>query len=379
MIRQHPSRLILLSCLLATQSAHASRDTDVHECTATAGALPGNAESRQPIRISGDIEEYLKDISYGEDDDGAWTQPSEETIESFQQALHALITGDMDQAMAQASAIDFQIIEYTDPARGTFLVLRDTPDRGNQSAGGTYVWNPRAAWPVVVEVPHPSHDSATDKQGIELFIDAQASVLLLSGTHRNSHHAASTCSSGSSDYRRSDAAHAVTHLFHAAHVQTEESLSEPVYLQLHGFGSKAYKRLKEQCDHDAPKPDAELLINLSEGVRGGGKLHGAVSEKGGSKDGSQGGSGDELVQVLADTVNQDGTIKACLYNDDTEIYGGTLNVQGRYTNGSPDPCRRPARQSSGRFIHVEQSYNTRHEERTLLNRLIAEALDSYFD
>lgn len=370
MIRQHSSRLILLSCLLAAQSAHASRHTDVHECTATAGALPGNAESPQPIRISGDIEEYLKDISYGEDDDGAWTQPAEETIESFQQALHALITGDVDQAMARASAIKFQLIEYTDPARGTFLVLRDTPTRGNLSAGGTYVWNPRAAWPVVIEVPHPSHDSATDKQGIELFLDAKASVLLLSGTHRNSHHAASTCSSGSSDYRRSDAAHAVSHLFHAAHVQTEESLSEPVYLQLHGFGDKAYKRLKKQCDHDAAKPDPELLINLSEGVREGGKLHGAASK---------GGSGNELIQVLADTVNQDGTIKACLYGDDTETYGGTLNVQGRYTNGSSDPCRRPARQSSGRFIHVEQSYNTRHEERTLLNRLITEALDSYFD
>lgn len=372
MIGQHPSRLILLSCLLAAPGAHASQGTDVHECVGVRGARPGGAEPGQPIRISGDIEEYLTDITYGEDDDGAWAQPSEHALETFQQAWHALITGDVDRAAAHASAIEFQLIEYTDPERGTFLVLRDTPTRRNLSAGGTYVWNPGAAWPVVIEVPHPSHDSATDRQGIELFLDARASVLLLSGTHRNSGHGDTACtSSGGSEYRRSDAAHAVAHLFHAAHVQTEQSLPEPVYLQLHGFGSKAYKRLKRQCDHEPSNPDPALLINLSEGVRQRDERHGHVF--------ATDEPGHELIQVLADAVNQDGTIKACVYGDDTEIYGGTLNVQGRHINGSPDPCRQNARRNSGRFIHLEQSYNTRHDARARLNRLVIEALDSYFD
>jgi len=35
------------------------------------------------------------------------------------------------------------------------------------------------------------------------------------------------------------------------------------------------------------------------------------------------------------------------------LCGGT-NVQGRISNGSPDPCTVPAKSASGLFVHIEQ-------------------------
>jgi len=56
---------------------------------------------------------------------------------------------------------------------------------------------------------------------------------------------------------------------------------------------------------------------------------------------------------------------------------GTTNVQGRYVNGSAQPCSVPANENSGRFIHLEQSLEVRqHYDEIVedLDALLPEAL-----
>lgn len=316
------------------------------------------------IPASGDIESYLKLIAFGSEDDEVWFLPSSNDMQAFASAVASLLTGDYEQSAQSAVSIGFQLIQFTDPDRGTFYILRDTPNADDISPGGTYVWKSQAQYPLVVEVPHPRHDTHTNKEGIELFLSADASMLLLAGTHRNSDLIESTCDGASSnDYRRSDPAHAGAHFFHVAHEQVENTLFEPLYIQFHGFGSSAYKSLSKQCDHNVSGNDPQLLVNVSDTYRD-------TSGSGAPPPGS-------FARTLSETINAEGTIKACLYNEDTSIYGGTLNMQGRYTNGSVDPCDEYALANNGRFIHLEQSYNTRRYQRPLMVSLIITALETY--
>lgn len=315
--------------------------------------------------MSGDIEAYLKAIEYGAADDGLWTLPSSVVTSIFTQALALMFAGAYEQAALEAERIEFQLIEYTDPVRGVRYILQDTPNADNIIPGGTYVWNPRALYPMVVEVPHPRYDSNTNHEGIELFLASESALLVLSGTHRRSDALLTTCDGASSnDYRRSDPAHAEAHLFHAAHAQAEDSLHEPLFIQLHGFGAAAYDQLKRECKHRTKRNDPALLVNVSDGYK---DSSGTGAPPAGS-----------FARILHDTINDDRTIKSCLYNEDTLSYGGTVNVQGRYTNGSLSPCTTNAARQGGRFIHLEQSYNTRRYERALLIALIQQSLQIYY-
>ncbi|MCV6604007.1 MAG: hypothetical protein OIF34_01785, partial [Porticoccaceae bacterium] len=60
--------------------------------------------------------------------------------------------------------------------------------------------------------------------------------------------------------------------------------------------------------------------------------------------------------------------------------GGTLNTQGRFTNGSSSPCGQAATTSSRRFIHIEQSFDIRMSEgsRQIMTDHIVEAVEAFF-
>jgi hypothetical protein len=63
-----------------------------------------------------------------------------------------------------------------------------------------------------------------------------------------------------------------------------------------------------------------------------------------------------LLYGLRDIMNASGNITVSVAGDGTctcTLVGST-NVQGRYTNGSPQPCYTPASSNNGRFIHAEQ-------------------------
>lgn len=316
---------------------------------------------------SGDIEAFLSASRHGEADDGRWLAVDPMESRAFSVAMRSLIAGDLDRAARAAVTIGFQVIEYTDPERGIFHVLRDMPDTEGISRGGTYVRNPRARYPVVIEVPHPVHEENTSVEGIRLFLQSSASLLSLAGTHRRSDGEATHCDGGSENgYRRSDPSHMVEHLFHIAHVQADLALHEPLFIQLHGFGDDAYEQLKAECGHVTSGDDPGLLVNVSEAVYDPANLDASVPGE------------RSFARVLANRMNHEGSIRACLFSEDTTIYGGTQNTQGRYTNGSRDPCRTQATVNSGRFVHLEQSYNVRMNHADLVVSMLVHVIEAYF-
>jgi hypothetical protein len=339
-------------------------------CTAPSGDGQGSGAHMDDVEalqiLEGDLETYLSSIKYGREGDGRWQLPSTDDLEVLRNTLADLLTGTINQAAQSASAAGFLLIQFRDPRRGWFYLLRDVPGADNVSPGGTYVWNPTARFPTVIEVPHPLQDAYTSKQGIELYLASRALLLSLSGTHPGSDLVQSTCDGAvTRDYRRSDPSHSVQHAFHVVHQVAEDVLNDPLFVQLHGVGSEGLRELQEECGYHPPPGALGLLVNVSEGLRPAGDDSGIPAA-------------DSFSSRLVDAVNADGTIRACLYNRDTSSYGGTWNTQGRYTNGSPDACTRYAPASSGRFIHLEQSNDLRKHHRARMNELITRTLTSYF-
>jgi hypothetical protein len=355
--------LVILSLAVAWSAGRPAAAAPA--AVAPTGGKPGNGG---PQIIRGDLASYLGLITYGAEGDGLWQPPTRKQQDGLQAALQHLLGGSVSLAVQSAQGAGFTLIEFTDRQRDTvYYVLRDAPTAANVSRGGTYVWRPDAAFPAVVEVPHPDSDSLTHLQGIELFIDAGAEFLFLAGTNRRSDLTPSPCDGAAeNDYRRSDAAHAVEHLFQVAHATVEDTMVDPLFLQLHGFGAAGYTELSVQCGHSVPDTAPKLLVNVSDGFRDT------------SADGAGAPAPGSFARTLVETVNADQTIRACLFNEDTTIYGGTQAVQGRYTNGSADACTRNALQSQGRFIHIEQSHDVREHERALMNSLITQTLLGYF-
>lgn len=358
-------RPLVILCLLVTWNLDMGRPAAEPARVEPAAGKPGPAG---PEIMQGNLASYLTAITYGAEGDGLWQPPTKKQRDALRATLQQLIAGSIQQAAQSAQNARFRLIEFTDlQSTVVYYVVRDEATAANVSPGGTYVWRPDATLPAVVEVPHPESDNLTHLQGIELFLDSGAELLFLAGTNRRSDATLSPCDGAAeNDYRRSDAAHAVDHLFHVAHVTIEDTMVDPLFLQLHGFGSDGYAELSVQCGYSPPATALKLLANISDGLR----------------DTSANGSGappaGSFARTLVETINADQTIRACLYNEDTSIYGGTLTVQGRYTNGSGSACNQDAPQSQGRFIHIEQSVDIREHERSLMNDLITQTLLSYF-
>ncbi len=62
-------------------------------------------------------------------------------------------------------------------------------------------------------------------------------------------------------------------------------------------------------------------------------------------------------------------VASCNWADDSSeglSLCGTTNVQGRFSNGSPDVCAREATKGSGTFLHIEQHLSIRKEPAALI-------------
>lgn len=306
--------------------------------------------------MSGNLESFLNGIDYGAKYSADWQEPSEGTMTTYALVVDRFLAGDFAGAHDLGAGIGFEVIEFTHGSgkkSRVHYLLWETNQLPSPDfiGGGTLVMYPQGS-NVVIQAPHPKSDLNTGIQASNTYIKSGAKYLMLPGTRRDN---AITFQSCQISYRDSDASHNDHQLFHVAHQQLTDHPSAPVFVQLHGFGSSSLSTLQDQCN-----TSTDRLVNLSEWV--GNPLPDSGS----------------FLHLLQQKINAGGVIEACVYGEDTNYLGATKTTTGRYTNGSADVCGLPATQSSGRFVHVEQSYKVRSEHRDDMQRYITDAADEYF-
>lgn len=281
---------------------------------------------------SGDIESYLSAIlnTMPGDSGDDYLVPTANNLTTWTAIVDAILAHDLTTARMSASSVNYEIIEYTNTSLtsdNVFYVLKEKTAQSNY--WGTYVFskNPERNQ-LILQAPHSAYDFNTGKEGIYILKRLNARALFLNGTHRCNNSASSTCSgtttvcSGSSSaFKVSDAAHNTNTVFQKTTEILFHSIANSVFIQLHGFtklSTDPYVIMSNGTDI-TPTTDYASMIKT---------------------------------ELLA--TDNSLTFKIAHIDTDWDRLSGFTNSQGRFINGSSDPCSSSASSTSGRFINVEQ-------------------------
>jgi hypothetical protein len=176
--------------------------------------------------------------------------------------------------------------------------------------------------------PHARYEINTPSEGIDIFRRTGSRLFIMTGTHRCSNDQWSPCDGTSSvcgdgHYHISDVAHNVDCFYQVMHEVFTDMYPLGYSFSIHGTSNS-------DC------PD----IFLSNG---------------------RGDDSQPVIYEMRDRMNNMGNISVSVAGDGTCscTLTGATNVQGRYTNSSPDPCYQQAYSNNGRFIHAEQQRRVR--------------------
>jgi len=283
--------------------------------------------------------------------------PSDSERALFQQAIRQLVAGRIERARETLALLGFDVLDVSDGDR-RYHVVQETP--GPLVRGwGFYVINLAPRRPLVLEAPHPVHDWNTGIQAAELMGRLGARALIVATTHRCASKYPTECQGrtgacrqvwGKGRYRRSDRAHAVNTLFHAAHSELLAGDPRLVAVQLHGF-----RRRPGRLRH----------VVLSDGTR----------LPGGRRSHSNG-----LARAMRRLLprGRRALVRSCNETSRQRYLCGTHNVQGRQANASSNPCRRGPRRSLNRFIQIEQSMDARRPGELIEPDLLRRAMERHW-
>jgi hypothetical protein len=272
--------------------------------------------------------------------------PSGSQLARFGQAMLWITQGNTRSADSVSATIGYKVVVFTDTANAQqrlFYVLEK--DHSSTNHWGTIIIAASAERPnLVIQCPHPIHDSQTGKQGIYVFIRTGAFAFMLSGTQRCNNLTATPCTgattacTGANDpYPISDQAHVVNSTFQ----RTTEALNSrnplSVFVQLHGFAQAA------------GDPD----VIMSNGTR-------------------STPINDNVAAIRNGLLQEDPTLTFKIPHIDLSWTKLTafVNTQGRYLNNSSDPCVSNATASSGRFVHIEQVYDNLRSSEVNWNKMV---------
>ena len=289
---------------------------------------------------SGDIEAYLQSLitNMPGDSGNDYTAPTNANLTTWENAISAILSDDLTTARIEASAINYEIIEFTNTSLSPnklFYILKEKTTQTNY--WGTYIFskNPDRNQ-LVIQSPHAAYDFNTGKEGIYILKRLNAKALFLNGTHRCNHETASTCDgttsvcSGSSEaFKISDMAHNTNTVFQKTTEILFNSIANSVFIQLHGFTKK----------------DTDPYVILSNGTN--------ITP-----------TTDYAAMLKTELLATDNTLtfKIAHIDTDWDRLRGFTNTQGRFINGSPNPCNTSATATTGRFIHVEQEKTKLRQE-----------------
>ncbi len=316
--------------------------------------------------MEGLLSTYLNKMQFGTEGDNLWKSSTLVQQALVREIVTDILNGRYMQAHTKAQTLNGEVVKFIDNLKEYYVLHLDLErlnDGNYRALGGTYVFYPKGE-NSAIQVPHPAFDTNTDIEGIETYLGMNSRYLLLSGTHRNSVTSKSPCQLA---YQESDASHNSAHYFYNVHETLSAFNSKTLFIELHGFGSSTRETLWSECDSSQnPK-----LINISEGVEDTTNLDETT-----------------FMHLFHKQITDTRTIKSCLYSpsqnsSSSDIYtsslGGTLNIAGRFTNGSANVCSSSATTSlsSHRFIHIEQSYDVRQSERTTILNALKTAQTQY--
>lgn len=247
--------------------------------------------------------------------------PSIARLDALGRSIDAAIDGDLRSAIAEAAIAEYALCED-----GDVLIWRPSDTTGQ----ARIAWRRSGTRGLVLEAPHPFHDSGTLEEARELFRAMGARVLIGAGAHRCANSAPgcegmSTSCGDPNGYRVSDAAHNAIATFQRAHERFAERFGSDFVVSVHGMGDAG----ASLSDGTNDPVGASSRVSV---------LAAALVDRGfASITSCNSGAGVPVVERLC----------------------GTTNTQGRHVNGSPDACNVGSPSASGRFVHFEQSREVR--------------------
>lgn len=329
----------------------------------------------RPLRVTDDLSMWLaqiksstfpeRRIALGEDQMPASFVLADNARRTAWEAVLALAFAEQwDQAFAAADAIGYEVVEFLDTASGeVFHLLRERtiPGEVGYTGMGSFVFysGPGVRQNVVLEVPHPIHDSKTIDEGALALPQVFPRVLMVAGAHRNHHPSSTTCDGtfdGGAPYHISDVAHHPDNFFHITHLWLGTQMANMLAIQFHGFccpGAGSYASLFDDV----------VLSNGVELLPGPGDFTQIWRGR---------------IDAQSHMANGIDLTTAAVFGDDATVLGATNNLQGRVTNGVAEglACNTAAVAASGRFIHIEQDPDVRDDPQHIITALI-EALDLF--
>jgi len=280
----------------------------------------------------GDLEVYLNsliDILPGSSGN-QYALPDLNELDPWGQMISHVLNDEYIEATELAALFNYKILDFEDITErgGRFYIVEEKQPQVNY--WGTYVFNREAIRPgLVIQAPHPVYDTNTGYQGVFCFRRLGARALFFSGTHRCNHTqysacsgSTSVCSGGTQPYRISDHPHNTRSVFQVGtRVLFDELEDTAVFVQLHGFA----------------KQDTDPYVIMSNGTR--------ITP-----------DPDYIETLKNELFEEDNTLTFKIAHKDLDWTRLTAftNTQGRYINGSSDPCKEDPTTSNGRFIHLEQ-------------------------
>jgi hypothetical protein len=294
------------------------------------GTFPGYS---QILQESGDLKNEIISIRNNMPGSGSegFLKPSSADLSDWQEIISAMLDGEYLDAdsLIQVKFPYYELILFTDTSfqNREYYFLKEESPIGK--GWGTFIINPSFDREIVIEVPHARYDTDTHKEGIDVFRFTGSHYFVMSGTHRCANSEESVCSGTTSacgtsgPYRVSDMPHFDLTLFQVIHEEVTGRSPLLYSIQIHGHAQTNCEDFFMSNGHATlSKP---ILYNMKNSLLASGGVTAAVA-----------GDGTSTCTLVAST-----------------------NVQGRFTNGSSDPCGQAVSSTTGYFIHIEQSYYVR--------------------
>lgn len=260
---------------------------------------------------------------------GEWVAATTTEQTAWRSAVNQMLNGACNFALPAAIATAAQIRTFTDTSTGkSYCLLMEVLDGNNNGkvdrGWGAFMVNPNAILEISHHAPHPLADLNTENESIGVFGGTNSRSWMMAGAHRM---AASGSNSCQGSYGASDAAHAITNMFHATNVELLAYYGNNLQtIQWHGMAADTCSTnafLSHGRDVNPAAGDKNLELRNS-------------------------------MLAAHPTWNIETPDSSCTLN-------ATDNVQGRLINGVPEAsvCGTAASSYNGHFLHIEQDPSMR--------------------